>query len=488
MANPITKYPVPLIFKKILKDQMSGELVVESGGHTKTLYFNKGHLSFAQTTVDNERIGEILCATGKITRQQLNNALEIKKNNPRRLGEILAKMYGVSMRDVFMALVQQANTIASSTFPLTQGEWKFTIRTPQLPNNQDFKIRIPDIMRRGVKKIEDIFYYKRRFLYRAPVITALSESTVKKLTPDEMDFYNDLSHHSNIAVEKIIGKFKLPELVFWHHIILMYLLNIADFVEFTVDEKRNEKIEEINHVYQQIKAGKMDYQQLFGASEGAALQEIEQKYSAVSEKYDPNEVVAPPDSSAVFKASYVHAEIRKAFQKMKEEEKKKELIQKAAASGQTSTPAATPVKEKEEPQERENPVKAARELYVKANYLYKKKMYPEAAALLEQALKKDDSKANYYLLLGICQSKLPMSKKDGERNLFRAAEMEPWNADPLFALGELYRSENMHKKAKTYFKKALAINMDHVLAGKAVDEMGGITIEKKSIFSIFGKK
>jgi hypothetical protein len=253
MANPITKYPVPLIYKKIFKDQLSGELLVESGGFTKKLYFNKGHLSFAETTDERERIGEILSANGKITRQQLHNALEIKKKNPRRLGEILAKMYGVSMRDVFVALVQQANIIASSTFPMTEGEWKFTIRTPNIPYNQDFKIRIPDIMRRGVKKIEDIFYYKRRFLYRAPVIIALSESSVKKLTPDEMDFYNDLSHHSNIAVEKIIGKFKLPELVFWHHIILMYLLNIADFVEFTVDEKRNDKIEEINHVYQQIK-------------------------------------------------------------------------------------------------------------------------------------------------------------------------------------------------------------------------------------------
>ena len=488
MANPITKYPVPLIYKKILKDQMSGELVVESGGCTKKLYFVKGHLAFAETTEDHERIGEILCATGKITRQQLNNALEIKKSNPRRLGEILAKMYNLSMRDVFMALLQQANTIASSTFSLSEGEWKFTIRTPQIPNNQDFKIKITDVMRRGVKKIEDVFYYKRRFLYRAPVIIALSESSVKKLTPDEMDFYNDLSHHSNIAVEKIIRKFKLPELVFWHHIILMYLMNIADFVEFTVDEKRNEKIEEINHVYQQIKAGKLDYQKLFGAEEGAEPEDIEKSYMKISEKYDPNEVVAPPDSSAVFKASYVHAEIRKAFQKMKAEEKKKEFIQKAAMANKPPVSASTPSAKEDEAKEKENPVKIARELYVKANYLYKKKMYIEAASLLEMALAKDSSKANYYLLLGICQSKSPSAKKDGERNLFRAAEMEPWNADPLFALGELYRSENMNKKAKIYFKKALAINMDHVLAGKAVEEMGGITVEKKSMFSIFNKK
>jgi tetratricopeptide (TPR) repeat protein len=229
---------------------------------------------------------------------------------------------------------------------------------------------------------------------------------------------------------------------------------------------------------------------LFGAEEGAALEDIEKSYMKVSEKYDPNEVVAPPDSSAVFKASYVHAEIRKAFQKMKEKEKKKEVVQKAAAEikPQTPTPTASESHQSSGPAEKENPIKAARELFVKANYLYKKKMYTEAATLLQMAMNKDNSKANYYLLLGICQSKIPTAVRDGERNLHKAAEMEPWNADPLFALGELYRSENMMKKAKAYFKKALAINMDHALAGKAVDEMGGVTIEKKSIFSIFGKK
>ncbi len=477
------------MFKKIVRDEMSGELVVDSGGFTKTLYFSRGHLAYAETNDTQERIGEILYASGKINRQQLNNALEIKKSSTRRTGEILAKMCNLSMRDIFFALLQQANAIASSTFPLTEGEWRFTIRTPQIPNGQDFKIKVPDVVRRGVKKIEDIFYYKRRFLYRAPVITALSESSTKNLTPDEMDFYNDLSHHSNIAVEQIIGKFKLPELIFWHNIILLYLLNIVDFVEYTVDEKRNEKIEEINHLYQQIKAGNLDYNRLFKAEEGAAIHEIEKQYVEVAQKYDPNDVVAPPDSSAVFKASYVHAEIRKAFDRMKEKERKRELAQKASESMAAKEPVqqSSSVMSRGD-DEKENPVKAARELYVKANYLYKNKMFSEAAVLLEKALQKDETKANYYLLLGICQSKSPTTKSESEHNLLRAAEMEPWNADPLFALGELYRSENLTKKAKVYFKKALAINMDHALAGKAVEDLGGITVERKSVFSIFGKK
>jgi uncharacterized protein HemY len=65
--------------------------------------------------------------------------------------------------------------------------------------------------------------------------------------------------------------------------------------------------------------------------------------------------------------------------------------------------------------------------------------------------------------------------------------MEPWNADPMFALGQLYKSENLTKKAKAYFEKALELNLDHTLAGKAMDEFIGMG-DKKSLFSLFGKK
>jgi len=62
------------------------------------------------------------------------------------------------------------------------------------------------------------------------------------------------------------------------------------------------------------------------------------------------------------------------------------------------------------------------------------------------------------------------------------------NADPIFALGELYRSEKLMKRAKEYFNKALEINMEHTLAGKAIQDLYGGAAGKKALFSLFGKK
>ena len=59
--------------------------------------------------------------------------------------------------------------------------------------------------------------------------------------------------------------------------------------------------------------------------------------------------------------------------------------------------------------------------------------------------------------------------------------MEPWNADPVFYLGQLYWVENMFKKAEKWYRKALEINMEHTLAAKMIRKIEK-TSKKKPLF------
>jgi uncharacterized protein HemY len=85
--------------------------------------------------------------------------------------------------------------------------------------------------------------------------------------------------------------------------------------------------------------------------------------------------------------------------------------------------------------------------------------------------------------LGLSQSQIPSLAPLAEKNLQKAAEMEPWNADPVFYLGQLYWTENMFKKAEKCFRKALEINMQHTLAAKMIRKIEK-TAKKKPLFSI----
>ncbi|MCX6581556.1 MAG: DnaJ domain-containing protein [Candidatus Aminicenantes bacterium] len=479
MANAINKYPVPLIFKKIFKDNMSGELLVTGEGFRKELFFVKGDLVFACTSMAQERLGDILLAAGKITAAEFTKLTKIKANSSRKVGEILADITNLSSHDIYYALLYQVKTIAISMFGLGEGEWKFTGKIPVIPGNQNFKIKLPSIITEGVDKIEKISYFKERFLYRAPVAAPLPETTARFLSSDDIKFYMKLTNFSNTPIARIVSSLIVPETFFWKKVILLYLLNVMDFVEYTVDKDQNKNIEEINELYERIKAHKVDYYNLFGVKDSAPISEIKESYLSFSKKYHPDRIQVAPDSTVKKKATEVFAEINRAFEVLSHAEKKREYDQGGHKDKENLQEAFLPGHEG----------KRARELYLRANALYKLKQYWKAASMLEEAVTLDGTKASYFLLLGLCQAKSTESQKLAEKNFKIAADMEPWNADPVFALGELYRSGNFLKKADSQFKKALELNMEHTLAGKAIKELELLYApKKKPVFSMFSQK
>lgn len=607
MSNAINEFPVPIIFKKILKDEMSGELIVNHKDAVRNLFFINGRLEFATTTAENEHLGDVLLKTGKIDREQLRLALEIRSNVPTKIGEILAKTCDLAMGEIYEALTKQVKNIAVSLFPLKEGEWRFIKRKPKIPNPLNLKLKLSEVIREGLGKLDDISYYESRFKFRSPVTIELPEAVGRILSRDETIFYESLSQFSNISMKKVMARMQFPEPIFWRNIIMFYLLNLVDFVEFTVDdEEKNKKIEEINEVYDKIKSGQSDYFQLLDSDKITSPAEAKEKLHEYSDRFNPEKLNVAPDSTAMRRAREVFAEIQNAQTAARfdmegrtgydeedvyaagvneesdpplelglsdkiqtppgtvldlgqvephqldvdmdsdvpmeldandkiqpppgldleqenrmpppldvdmESEPPMELDEKEKIEpppgppvskeieipAKIETPAAaeTPVEE-EQPTEEEQPaaprltkadlVKQAREFYTKANHLHNQKKYFEAASLLQKAIQIDKSRANYFLLLGLCQSKMLATKKMAENNLKKAAQMEPWNADPVFALGQLYKSENLMKKAKIYFEKALQINMDHTLAGQAMLNLGGRTGDKKQKRSLFGKK
>ncbi len=479
MSNLIEKFPVPLIFKKILKDSLTGELELLHEKYSKQLYFVKGQLAFATTTVDSERLGEVLLSLHKITPEQFNTMSRVKSNgdSTRKVGEILMEVSGLNKQDIYYTLSYQIKKIAAATFGMTDGEWRFTVKQPLIPNTHQFHIKIAEIVLEGVGQIRDISYFKRRYSLRAPVTTTLPEEIQKYLTTEQMKFYFKLSNFSNEPVTSIIPKMDILQELFWKNIIHLYLLNVVDFVEYTIDEEVNKNIEEIAELHSKIKKQELNFYQVLGIANGTDKEKIKESYFNFSRKYHPDRINAAPDSTVKLQANEVFAEINRAYEILSNEEKRREYD---AHQYKEMTTTDT---------EQSHQTKTGRNLYLKANSLYKQKRYYEAATMMEETVKRDSTKASYFLLLGLCHSKLPASKNRAEQCLKKATELEPWNADHLFALGELYKSENLMKKAQVAFNRALEINLEHTLAGKAKEELEKMfSPHKKNFFSLFGKK
>jgi len=474
MPNRIIQYPVPLMLKKILKDKSTGELIVAGKNFTKTLFFSDGNLIFANTDVIEERLGEILFKIGKINREQYLNIKELIKKSNDRIGRVMVKNNILNQRDLFFALIYQLRTIATSTFALTAGEWNFVNKLPEVPEDSQFKIKLPGIIAEGSNKLTSVSYFRNKYYYKAPKIIPITEPLKEFLSTFELNFYKDLSNYQNLQNAQIIPKLSVSEDIYWKKVILFYLLNIVDFIEVAVNKEQDKNIEEILFLYEKLNSSHTDYYELFSLKPTASLDEIKATYFSFAKKYHPDRITMAPDPQIKEKANYVFAEINKAYEILSNPDKRRNYDSKGFKEDDQVEPF------------QDNLIEKARLLYRRAKNLYSQKKYWEASSNMDEAIRLDPNKASYFLLLGLCQMNLPRLRRMAADNLQKAIDLENWNVEAYTAMGILFQMENQLHRAEGFFRKVLSFNPDHALARKKIEEITGE--KKKSKFSLFGKK
>jgi tetratricopeptide (TPR) repeat protein len=476
MINLINKHPVPLIFKKILAENLSGELVIGTDDLVKRFYFIKGELEFASSDLPHERLGEILLSQGKINREQIIMFNKMRERTGEKFGKILVKHRILKKAELFTALQDQVKIIGISSFSLTSGGWSFKKGTPRIPQDQKFGLPLASIIMEGVSRITDFSYYKNRFSLRAPLTLPIPESLGQILSPDNIRLYLKLTRCDSISTKQISEMLDLSENEFWQQLVMLYLLNIIDFTEFRIGSELHRDLETLNELHDKLKADTIDHYQLLQLKDTASINEVSDKYFTFTKKYNPGAIAVPPGSKAEEKVDFVIEKAVEAYETLSDKDKKE-----AYDTGHFKN-EKIPAKEIDK---QSNPQKA-RELYLKAHTFYEENRYYEAVRCMEEAVRLEDARASYYLLLGLSQMRIPEYRPSAEKSLQKVADMEPWNADPVFYLGQLYWSENLLKKAERCFRKALEINMEHTLAAKMIDKIEK-KLKKKS-FLPFQKK
>jgi tetratricopeptide (TPR) repeat protein len=499
MTNLIIQQTIPIIFKQILKDKTNGELIVRGLDFQKNLFFIGGNLVRAKTTVPEERLGHILYRCGKISAPQLKDIPALISDRNEKIGKILVQNNMLTQRDVFDGLGQQIITIAVSLFSVTYGEWDFFKKVPKLPEDSRFKIKLPGIIKEGMKIAGHIAFFENEFYYQRPKTGIIPHSVSKYLSAEEKRFYKELSTFGSIQVGRIIKALNISEEAFWKKINLFYLLNILDFDETTgsfedtavaVDQKVVEIIQEALELYETLMSNKINYYGLLKVTKETNPDELKTSFRTLYDRYNPVSLNVTQEINE--KIKFVFSKIRKAFEILSNKEKRREYDWECFEKRVTEVNGHSEEAAGEE-EEKLNPDVARREaekLFTKAESLYKQRKYMEASILLEKVVKLDNSNISYSFLLGLSQLEIPLLRRKAEKTLLDVAGMDPRNAEPLYALGLLYRAGDMPKKAEVFFRKALEINIDHTLAGKMLHEIEDIdeSAKKKSFFTIFGKK
>ena len=125
---------------------------------------------------------------------------------------------------------------------------------------------------------------------------------------------------------------------------------------------------------------------------------------------------------------------------------------------------------------------------LKSKEMYERREFYKAVDLLKIAIKLEPGQGDFYYLLGLCQGEIEGMKHEAEINLKKAIELKSWSADPVYALGVLYRGMGKTKLAERCFQRVKEIAYEHTGASRALVDLRRQQHGKKDKVSFLKKK
>ncbi len=140
----------------------TGILLVRNGTVTKTLHFKKGLVVFATSNVPDERFGEMLARSGKITVEQLASAAS-HITRGKRLGKILIEMQAITPKDLWNEVRHQVQEIAYSLLKWDSGSFQFYEGEERTGENITTSLTVPELLLEGLRRVQDPRLFEQRF-------------------------------------------------------------------------------------------------------------------------------------------------------------------------------------------------------------------------------------------------------------------------------------------------------------------------------------
>jgi len=106
------------------KHTSTGVLDIRRGPITKSLYFQDGRIVFAASSDPNDRLGEMLLRQGKISLDQLEEALR-RRPTGKRLGTLLVDVGSLTPDELVAAVLDQVRTITLDALTWAEGSYLF---------------------------------------------------------------------------------------------------------------------------------------------------------------------------------------------------------------------------------------------------------------------------------------------------------------------------------------------------------------------------
>lgn len=149
------------VFALIGQTGWKGELCILTGGSSRSLFFERSHVISAQSTVEGERLGEVLYRYGALTAEQIAVAAKAVSSET-RFGEAAVKLGFITRERLFQLMARQVEEIVFAVLLVGDGMFYFldTYDEARLTARQNLQVNA--LLMEGVRRMDETRYFRDR--------------------------------------------------------------------------------------------------------------------------------------------------------------------------------------------------------------------------------------------------------------------------------------------------------------------------------------
>jgi hypothetical protein len=138
-----------------------GELVVLDGAHTRSIFFEQAHVVAASSTVEGERLGEVLYRYGALTKEQVAETAAAVTADV-RFGEAAVRAGFVTREQLYQLMGRQTEEIVYAVLLVGDGMFFFLDQFDDARIHTRQNLSVNGLLMEGVRRMDEMRYFRDR--------------------------------------------------------------------------------------------------------------------------------------------------------------------------------------------------------------------------------------------------------------------------------------------------------------------------------------
>lgn len=456
LSGDIRDMTVSHLFLRLWQEKRTGMVVFERPRDVKKVYTLDGDICAADSTLEEDRLGECLIRSGIITRQQHDAAAMHVEKTGKKYEAVLIDLGILTYQALVNGLRGQiAHTIITL---LGWSSGKYVFEETPLPLNEIVPIRL--------RSSELLVSCLRRLDWR--VVQELLPPQDSILTPaiGWPTVNHDLSPNQREILQLIDGKRCLRDICAFskagdfYTLKVIFLFMALGMVEVgdagacrDIQARPDQASIAVDARFRLVKAYEdmkfQDHYQVLGVEKGASIQDIQAAYLRLARMYHPDRCLEPGMQNTRDVLERLSIKITEAYNMLKDRTTRSEMAYL------TNQGRVKPVK-KQAAAEKQTDKESDSEIYFKKGMeAYGIGSYSAAAEAFKKASALDPQNARYLYYQGLSFSHIAGRYYEAEEGLSKAVKSDPGNEDYVIDLAALYLKRGLRSRAYGVLKDAL---------------------------------